>query len=109
MPFRSRVIGASRGVAMLTALCTGLVGALSIFVLVHLALAYGPAGWVPSDTAALTPAARLAQSRVEAGESYLYVVLVGVPAAIAILAGAIRNHRSSRLSPGRSPAAAPAG
>lgn len=81
-------IGAARGAALITAACTGLVGALSIFVAIHLALLYGPPSWIPSDTAALTPAARLAQSRVEAGESYLLVFLVGVVSAIILIVGA---------------------
>jgi hypothetical protein len=93
------LVGAMHEQALLTALCASLVGALSIFVVAHLALAYGPASWVPSDTAALTPAARLAQSRVEAGESYLQLVLIGVIAAISVFAIAYRNHRQSRLSP----------
>jgi hypothetical protein len=90
-------IGARRGVALLAALGTVLVGALSLFVLTHLALAFGPAGWVPSDSAALTPAARLAQSRTEAGEGYLGLILVGVLAAIALLAMAFRERRDAQI------------
>jgi hypothetical protein len=102
-------IGAVREGAVRTALCTALVGALSIFVLTHLALAYGPASWVPSDTAALTSAARLSQSRVEAGESYLRVIVIGAIAAVVILGCAFRNRRRAQLPPQRSRIAAPIG
>jgi hypothetical protein len=59
-------------------------------------LAFGPADWVPSDSAALTPAARLAQSRGEAGESYLVLLLVGAVAALALTVSALRRRRSLR-------------
>ena len=87
------VVGAPRGKAVSAALSTGLVGALSIFVAAHLVLTYSPPGWIPSDTAALTPAARLAQSRAEAGDGYLQLFLVGVLAAIAVLVRAFRSDR----------------
>lgn len=92
------VVGAAHEAALLTALSSVLVGALAIFVVAHVALAYGPASWVPSDTAALTPAARLAQSRVEAVEGYLQVILIGVIAALAISVIAFRSHQGPRLS-----------
>jgi len=82
-----------------------LVGSLSIFVVVQLALAFGPAGWIPSDTAALTPAARLAQSRVEALESYLSLMLVGVAAAVTILLRAMNRHPWAQPAPQPSAAA----
>jgi hypothetical protein len=101
------VIGAAHQQAFLTALCTTVVGALSLFFVAHVALAYGPASWIPSDTAALTPAARLAQSRVEAGESYLQVLLIGAIAALFIFAIAYRKHRRSEFSPPQSAKVAP--
>ena len=87
--------GAPRGAAVLTALCTSVIGTLSIFILAQLALEYGPPGWVPADSAAFTQAARLAQSRVEAGEPYLQIVLVGALAALGILTSALRCHRAA--------------
>ncbi len=85
--------GAVRRAAALTALCTAVVGALSIVVLHLAAVTYGPASWVPPNSAALTPAARLVQSRAEAGDNYLGLLLVGALAAIGILASAIRHRR----------------
>jgi hypothetical protein len=93
------VLGSRHQAALITALCAALVAALAIFVAAHLALAYGPANWVPSDTAALTPAARLAQSRVEAGEGYLQIILIGEIAAAIILAIAYRKQRSQLSQP----------
>jgi hypothetical protein len=103
------VVGALNEAALLTALCTTLVGALSMFVVATLALAFGPASWVPSDTAALTPAARLAQSRVEARESYLQLILIGALAALAIAVVAYRHRAlgSSRIRAGRGTGTAP--
>jgi hypothetical protein len=93
--------------ALLTTLCATLVGALALFVVAHVALAYGPATWVPSDTAALTPAARLAQSRVEAGESYLQLIPIGAIAALFIFVIAYRNHRRPEFSRPQTPTIAP--
>lgn len=70
-------VSATRHAGTFTASGTGLIGALSIFASLHLALAYGPAAWIPPDSAALTPAARLAQSRAEIGDEYLPLILVG--------------------------------
>lgn len=88
--------GAPRGAALLTGLCTAMAAALSVVLLVGLALACGPAAWVPPDSAALTPAARLAQSRVEAGEGYLSVLLLGALAALGVLVLRCAGVRAGR-------------
>jgi TRAP-type C4-dicarboxylate transport system permease small subunit len=87
-------------VAVHTALCTALVGALCLFVFANVALAYGPAAWVPPNSAALTAAARLEQSRGEDGDTYLWVLLFGVLAATAILVNAIPWRRNAGGSAG---------
>ena len=94
--------GTVRRAAALTALCAAVVGASSIVVLHLAAVTYGPGSWVPPNSAALTPAGRLVQSRAEAGDTYIGLVLVGACAAIAILATAIRHH-GEPLPPSRRP------
>lgn len=90
--------GAGRGAALRVVLCTGVVGSLAVYAAARAAFAIGPAAWIPPDSAALTPAARLAQSRAEAADNYLPVLALGALAAIVVVAVTLRQGRGVRLA-----------
>jgi hypothetical protein len=64
--------------ALVAAVCAGTVAALLILNVVGALSTFGPPSLIPDlAPAALTPADDLAQSRIEIGDSYLWVLLFG--------------------------------
>jgi hypothetical protein len=93
--------GGRIGQATLAALCAGTVAALLIVELLIVALRFGPEIWIPDlAPAALTPAAGMAQSRVEAEDSYLAVLLLGALLAAVLAVTATARRRRARLDLG---------
>ena len=105
------VIGAAAGVtalitawgrgsgetACLAAACTGTVAALLIVLVTHAAVTVGPVGWVPPlAPVALTTTDQLAQSRIEAEDPYVAVLLLGCLLAAASSALNIAAQRAQR-------------
>ena len=87
--------GRRTGQAALAGLCAGTVAALLIVELLIVMLRLGPEVWIPElAPAALTPADGLVQSRIEAEDQYLAVLLAGavLAAVLAILVTATRRR-----------------
>ena len=83
--------------AALAGLCAGTVAALLIVELLIVALRFGPETWIPDlAPAALTPADGMAQSRIEAEDSYLAVLLAGALLAAVLAVVATATRRRSR-------------
>jgi hypothetical protein len=78
---------------LLATLCAGTVATLLIFMLVGLLASYGPASLIPDNSGALTPAARLAQSRDEIVDSPLAVLVLGDLMAVVLSIASIATRR----------------
>jgi hypothetical protein len=79
------------------ALTAGAIGALVIVHLAMLMVTLGPASWVPELVpAALTPADRLSNSRIEAQDPYVAVFVIGglLAAALAVRQVGLRVSRA---------------
>ncbi len=86
--------------SLLAALCAGTVAALLIVILVAVLANYGPPSLIPDlAPAALTPAADLAQSRIEIEDPYVAVLFLGclLAAILSITTIVTRAQTSTRL------------